>query len=144
MYDRYMYFQQSGSRYVVRIVRGEEVMSTLTQFLNDQSIKAASVSGIGAASRVKLRYYDEDLKDYQSKEFKGRLEIASLLGNISLLEGKIWPHLHIVLADTKYQCFGGHLEEAVISATCEIVLDPIQGELTRAPDEETGLHLLDL
>ena len=42
---------------------------------------------------------------------------------------------------SKAMFFGGHLNEAFVSATCEMVVLPMAGQVERAFDEETGLNL---
>ena len=47
----------------------------------------------------------------------------------------------VVVADEAGHVFGGHLNEAVISGTGELVLTRIAGEVDRCFDEEIGLNL---
>jgi uncharacterized protein len=143
-YTLHMESHQVGNSYLLRIARGEEIVESVTQFLKEKNIRSGSLSGIGAASDVTLRYYSLEDKKYHSKEFSGEFEIASLNGNISILDGEIWPHIHIVLSDTDYHCFGGHLEKAIVGVTCEIVISPLEGEVVRTFDKETGLKLWSL
>ncbi|PIQ76964.1 DNA-binding protein [Candidatus Peregrinibacteria bacterium CG10_big_fil_rev_8_21_14_0_10_49_24] len=139
-----MQSSQVGCRHLIRIQRGEEIVSSLTAYLREKSIRCGAISGIGAASRVTLRYYDMQTKEYVGKKFEGEFEIASMTGNISVTNGVIRPHVHIVLGDTEYRCFGGHLESAIVCVTCEVIVSEIDKELPRSLDKETGLQLWDL
>ncbi len=133
-----------GDVFVMRFFKGEEIIKEMTDFLNRNKIMLASFSGIGAASSAILGFYSLKDKKYSWKEFTGEYEIISITGNVSLLDGKPFVHAHIMICDSKHNCFGGHLKEAVMGATAEIVLKPIKGKIERKLDEEIGLNLLDL
>ncbi len=45
------------------------------------------------------------------------MEITSLVGNISQMNGEVYLHIHINLANEENKVFGGHLTSAIISAT---------------------------
>ncbi len=47
----------------------------------------------------------------------------------------------IIARMDKGEVFGGHLNKAVVSATCEMVIDVIDGCVDRKYDEETGLNV---
>jgi predicted DNA-binding protein with PD1-like motif len=135
-----MDFKRFGNKIVMRIDRGEEVVQTITKFCKEQSITLASVSGLGAAGKVKVGLFDVEKKEYFSKVFEGDFEITNLTGNISTMNEEIYTHLHITIADHELHAFGGHLNEAVICATCEIVIDIIDGMVDREFNEEVGLN----
>lgn len=116
----------------------------IQKYILERGISAGTIQGIGAVDRVVLQYYSLEKKEYFSKEFEGEYEIASLLGNISLMDGKPRAHLHIVIGDTEYRAFAGHLESAQVGITCEIVLDETSTEINRGLDPETGLKVWDL
>lgn len=74
-------------------------------------------------------------------EFKGCFEIVSLTGTVNTKGGKYYSHLHISAGDESGRVFGGHLNEAHISATAEVVIRIINGEVDRFYDDATGLNL---
>ncbi len=132
------------SRFFLRIDRGEEIVGTLTAFLDAERIAGGAISGIGAVEKATLQYYDIAAKQYYSRDFAEAMEIVSLLGNVSLKDGKPWPHLHVILSDTNFQCFGGHLASAIVGVTCELIIDQSDVAIERSLDEETGLKLWSL
>ncbi|SKC48437.1 PPC domain-containing DNA-binding protein [Maledivibacter halophilus] len=135
-----MNFKRFGNKIVMRIDRGEEVVKTISKFCEDQKIKLGSITGLGAAGRVKMGLFDVEKKEYFSKEFVGDYEITNITGNISTMNGETYLHLHGTIADHELKAFGGHLNEAVICATCELVIDVIDGMVDREFNEEVGLN----
>jgi predicted DNA-binding protein with PD1-like motif len=129
--------------YLVRLDKGDEVLAVLTEFCDKENIKSGSITGIGAASKVKLGVYDPGLSKYNEREYNGHLEIASLTGNITKLEtGNPKLHLHAVIAGEDFVAQAGHLISAEISITGEIVLNTYPEKIERKKDEETGLMLI--
>ncbi|MBP2032870.1 putative DNA-binding protein with PD1-like motif [Clostridium algifaecis] len=81
-----MKFRKSGCNYIVKLDKGDEVITELTKFCENKNIRAAYFTAIGAASKVKLGYFDPVTKVYDSKDIVENLEITSLIGNIGRLE----------------------------------------------------------
>ncbi len=133
-----------GDHWIVRIDKGEEIVATLEQFCRDKDIRLGTVSGIGAADHATIGLFKTRTKEYVRKEVTGDHEITSLTGNISRMEGEVYLHLHISLSDANYHTFGGHLNSAVVSATCEVVVRALDGEVEREFSEEIGLNLYKL
>ena len=122
-----MEYRRFGNKIVVRLDRGEEVCAKLLELAEREDIKLASVSGIGASNDVTLA------TDY---------EIGSVTGNLSRQGDKPYLHLHAVIGSPVMgECHAGHLNAATISATCELMIDVIDGEVNREFSEETGLNL---
>ena len=63
------------------------------------------------------------------------------MGNVSTMDGETYLHLHINLSDDEYKTYGGHLDSARISATGEIIIGTVEGEVNREFDEEIGINL---
>ena len=85
--------------------------------------------------------FETKTKQYHSKEFTGDFEITSLVGNISTMNQEIYLHLHVNLCDKDYNCYGGHLNSALISGTFEGVVEMIDGKIDRKFDQNVGLNL---
>ncbi|MDP7069657.1 MAG: DNA-binding protein [Candidatus Peribacteraceae bacterium] len=139
-----MQSRQEQSVHMLRFARGEKIVETLTTYLQENDIKAAWIQAIGAADHIKISVYNVDKKAYDTRELSGEYEILSIKGDASVKDGEIWPHLHIVLGGADYQCVGGHLEEAVVSATCEMIIHTLDTPIERKEDAQTGLKLWDL
>jgi uncharacterized protein len=131
-------FRQFGSRYVMRIDRGEEIVESMKAFLAQSGVLSGSVSGIGAVSEAEVARFVAATKQYVTMKLEGEHEITALNGTIAVLNGKPVLHLHMALADTSFRGFGGHLLSAVVSGTCEVVVEVFEGYLKREFSEKKG------
>jgi len=132
-----------ANTYVLRIDKGEEVVETIKKFCKKEAITLGSISGLGATNNATIGLFDIAKKQYFSRTLSEDLEITALVGNISQKDGEVYLHLHATLADKNQNCFGGHLNSCVISATGEIIITSIEGIVGRKFDEDTGLNLMD-
>ena len=59
------------------------------------------------------------------------------------MDGEFYAHLHMSAGNDKGKVFGGHLNRARISATCEMVITVTDGKVERKFNEDVGLNLFD-
>ncbi|MEN2995178.1 MAG: PPC domain-containing DNA-binding protein [Thermodesulfovibrio sp.] len=124
-----------------RLLKGQEIISEISNFLRENSIKAGLINGIGAVKKAKIGYYDQSEKKYIFHEFNEPMEILSLKGNISIKDGEPFAHIHVVFSKEDFSCIGGHLYEAEVFAF-EFEIIEFEGEsFKREFDQETGLFL---
>ena len=114
---------------------------TIRELCEKEQIRCGAIHGLGAADRVELGLFRTDIKQFVGHTYEGMYEIASLNGNISQMEGKVYLHLHAVIGDEENETRGGHLVEARVSATAEIVITAFEGGADRRFSEEIGLNL---
>ena len=86
--------------------------------------------------------YDVDAKRYDSNTVTGPHEIVSLTGTITEKDGAFYQHLHLSAGNKTCAVVGGHLNRAVVSVTCEMVIRILSGAVDRRPDPETGINLM--
>jgi predicted DNA-binding protein with PD1-like motif len=139
-----MRYKKFVDTYVIRLETGEEVIESLKRFVEKEKIRGAFFSGLGAVNDVSLGYFDFERKEYEKKVFEQDFEVTSLVGDVSFLDEKIIIHTHVTLADKDFKIIGGHLNKATVTATLEIVFNPVEGSLLKKLDPKTGLNLLDL
>ncbi len=137
-----MKYTSSEKGYILRLSKGEKIIETLTQFCEDQNIHSGLFHGIGAVENPELGYYHLDRKEYEFRTIEKMLEIVSLTGNVALVDGEPFLHIHTVVSDNTFQTYGGHLKEGTVGATCEIYLTNFGIDIERKFDESTGLKLL--
>jgi len=132
--------------FMIKLARGERVMETLGAFCEKYSIKSAVFSAIGAVKNTEIGYYNLEKREYFFKKIADEREVASMTGNVAMVDEKPLIHAHAVLSamDETLSCIGAHIKEAEVAVTLEIFLTPFALPMTRAYDEETGLKLLQL
>ncbi len=127
---------------VVRIDKDEEILNTVKNLAQKENIKLATLSAIGAVSDVELGLFKTKQKEYVSNRYQGDFEIISLQGTISQMDQETYIHAHLSIADIDQKCIGGHCNLAVVSATCELVINIIEGEIDRKFSNKIGLNLM--
>lgn len=128
--------------YRIRLLRGEEVLQTLTTFCIEKHIVHASLHAIGAVERARVGYYDVKKRAYSSQVHADVHEVVSMTGNVALVDEKPFLHVHVVLSDTHNHAYGGHLFEAIVAVTFEVELVVYKEPLVRVHDDTMGLKLL--
>lgn len=136
-----MEYRRFGSDIVARMDKGEEILAQIKEIALKENIKAASVTALGATNDFTVGVYKIGEKKYYANTFQGNFEIVSLTGTINTMDGAFYTHLHMSAGNEKGEVFGGHLNRAVISATCEMVITVIDGRVDRFHSEEIGLNL---
>lgn len=136
-----MEYRRFGNTIVARIDRGEEILTALQEIAEAEGIQLASISALGATNDFTVGVYNVDEKQYHANDFRGNFEIVSLTGTVSTMDGRFYAHLHMSAGDEKGQVFGGHLNRAVVSAVCEMVITVIDGTVDRSFSPEIGLNL---
>ena len=128
--------------FAVILVTGDEVMASLKDFVTREKITAAQISAIGALSDVVLEYFDWEKKDYLKIPLREQVEVASLLGDVAEADGKPAIHLHIVVGRRDGSAMAGHLGEAHVRPTLEVILTESPAHLRKRHDPESGLALI--
>ena len=137
-----MEYGRFGDTVFLRIDRGEEIIETVRSVAEREHIRLASVEALGATDDFTVGVYDVDEKRYHSKTFTGPHEIVSLVGTITEKDGAFYQHLHMSAGNRDCEVFGGHLNRAVVSATCEMVIRISDGVVERRTDPEIGINLM--
>lgn len=138
-----MEYRVFGETIVLRLEKGEEVIESIKNLCEKEDIKAGSISGLGASNYVVVGLFKVEEKKYYSNTFEEDFEITNLTGNISRMNDEVYLHIHGTFANVEGKCIGGHLNKAVISATSEIIITKINGDIGRKFSEEIGLNLIE-
>lgn len=127
---------------VLRLDPGDEVLDRVAEVCRRENIRLGTVTGLGAVDEATVGLYEVATRTYHATELSGEYEIAALTGNVTRMGDEAYLHLHAVLAGAGGVCCGGHLTRAQISATGEVFIHVLQGEIGRARSEDTGLNIL--
>jgi len=139
-----MQYKRFATTYVIRLERGDEIVDRLRVFVEKEEITGGFFYGLGAVKNVSLGYFDVGKKEYKEKFFEQEFELTSMVGNVFFSGDKIIVHAHVTLAGEDFKVVAGHLNKATVTATIEIVFNPIEGKLSKKTDPITGLNLMDL
>jgi uncharacterized protein len=129
--------------YVLVLETGEEVLSSLQAFAEAQKIHTAQLTAIGAFSDVILKYFDWDKKQYRDVPVREQVEVASLNGDIAQApSGGPALHVHLVVGKRDGTAMAGHLGEAHVRPTLEVIVTESPAHLRKVKDPESGLALI--
>jgi len=130
-------------QYAVIFYQGDEAFSGLLEFAEKYHVTSAHFTAIGALSRATLGWFDPQLKMYKKIPINGQHEVIGMSGDIALYQGKPVVHTHMVVANPDGTTRAGHVLEAYVSPTLEVMVtvDPIA--MHKRFDPETDLTLID-
>ena len=123
---------------------GDEAMSQLAMFAREHALAGTRMTGIGAFSDVVLGYFRWERKEYERIHVAEQVEVLSLVGDIALGEGGPVVHAHVVVGRANGVAMGGHLLEAHVRPTLELMLTESPRGLVRRYDPASGLPLIAL
>ena len=136
-----MDYRRFGNDLVIRIDKGEEIIEKMLEVCKKENIKLANVNALGAVGEFEVGLFKTEEKKYYSSIHKGDFEIVSLTGSITTKNGELYHHIHMSAGDSENKVYGGHLNYAKVSATCEMFIHVIEGTVERKFNDEIGLNL---
>ena len=136
-----MDYRRFNNTIIARIDKGEEILNSIKEIALKENIKLANINALGATNDFTVGVFKTEEKKYYSNNFHGDFEIVSLTGTINTMNDEFYTHIHMSAGDSEGKVFGGHLNKAIVSATCEMVINIIDGYVDRYPDKEIGLNL---
>lgn len=128
--------------FAVVLDEGDEPLACLTAVARENGLTASRFTGLGAFSSVVLGFFDPQKKDYERLHFDEQLEVLSLVGDVTRKDGEVGLHAHVTLGRRDGRAVGGHLLEARVRPTLEVIVTESPGHLQRRIDPKTGLPLI--
>jgi uncharacterized protein len=135
----------SPKTFILVFETGDELADGLLQFAKEQKLSAASFKAVGALSSVRLGWLNWENKKYEpSVTLDEQVELLSLIGDVALKDGEPLVHAHAVIGRKDGTAHGGHLLQARIRPTCELVLTESPAHLQKFMDPDAGIALIRL
>lgn len=142
---KYKLISTSGKikTYLIVLYRGDDILSGMTEFAEKLNIRFAHFSGVGAISSGRLGSYDRGREMYHIIPIKGQAEITSFIGNIAVYNGKPVVHVHMSVSQSDGTMRGGHLFNAIVWPTLEIMVTVEPTPVYKKKENDTGFVLTD-
>ncbi len=136
----------SSEVYAIIFDTGDELVQGLTEFAKQQKLDASHFTAIGGFSRATLGYFDVNSRKYKTIPVDEQTEVLTLAGDVAIDKDKGEPkvHAHVVLGKVDGSTIGGHVMEAEVRPTLEVLLEESPEQLRRVHDPETGLALISI
>jgi len=130
-------------QYAVIFYQGDEAFSGLLEFAEEYHVTSAHFTAIGALSGATLGWFDPQRKMYKKIPINGQHEVIGMSGDIALYQGKPVVHTHMVVGTSDGTTRAGHVLDAYVSPTLEVMVtvDPVAMQKRFEP--ETDLTLID-
>lgn len=129
--------------YAVIFRTGDEAYSGLYEFARQYHVTAAHFTAIGALSGARIAWFDPTRKMYRQNTLHQQIEVLSMVGDIALSNGKPAVHTHMVVGLPDGTTRGGHVLEADVRPTLEVMVTVEPKAMRRMPDPVTDLTLID-
>lgn len=130
-------------QYVVIFYQGDEAFSGLLEFAKEQQVTSAHFTAVGAINGATLGYFDPKRKMYKKISINGQHEVIGMSGDVALYRGNPVVHTHMVVGNADGTTRGGHVLEAFVSPTLEVMVTEDPVIMQKRFDPATDLTLID-
>lgn len=117
-----------GRIHLLSLETGSDLFETVSAYVLENDIRAATVAFIGAVRRAQLSWWDQDEEKYRGFTVDEPMEVVSGLGSISEFDNKPFVHIHLTLADREGRVRGGHVEPGTEVYAMELTIQELVGE----------------
>lgn len=136
--------ERTARRFVLVGHTGDDALERLTEFARSEQIVSAQFSGVGGFERAVLAYYNMESKAYEQIPVDEQVEVLSINGNIARYKGDPRIHAHCVVGHRDGRTTGGHLLQAIVRPTLELMLEELADAIERKDNAEAGIPLIEL
>jgi len=116
----------------------QELLGAIVHYCREHNVTSGVVIAIiGSLERARLNFLMSLPGKYEGIDYPGPLEIVCAQGSVALKGDSLIVHIHIQLSGQEL-CRGGHLAEATVFSTAEVVIGELDYQLYRELDDYTG------
>ena len=144
MKSKLLNWEYGPRTFAIVFEQDDEMIAGLKEFAKQQQLTASHFTAIGAFSQVTLAYFQRENIQYKNIPVHEQVEVLSLVGNIAMKNDDYKVHAHVVLGRSDASTLGGHIQDAKVWPTLEVMLIEEPVYIRRTVDETTGLALIDL
>lgn len=120
---------------------GDDVVAGIRDLAQNEQLKSASFTAIGALRKVSLGFFDRNSKRYHTY-IVPQCELLNLTGNVTK-KGDIYVvHAHATVSLPRGETKGGHLFLTEVWPTVELFLHEYEVDIERKLDPDTNLSLI--
>jgi uncharacterized protein len=130
-------------QYAVIFYQGDEALSGLLEFAEKYRVTSAHFTAIGALNGATVGWFDPQRKMYKKIPIHGQHEVIGMSGDIALYQGKPVVHTHMVVGSPDGRTQGGHVLEAYVAPTLEVMVTEDPVTMQKRFDPATDLTLID-
>ena len=134
---------EQAKQYAVIFGKGDEAFSGLQEFAEKYHVTSAHFTAIGAVNGATVAWFDPKRKMYKKIPLEGQFEVISMVGDIALYQGKPIVHTHMVVGAADGTTRGGHVLDANVAPTLEVMVIVDATAMHKRLDPETDLTLID-
>jgi uncharacterized protein len=134
---------EATKQYAVIFYQGDEAFSGLLAFAEKYHVTSGHFTAIGAVSGATVAWFDPQRKMYKKIPVVGQHEVIGMSGDIALYRDKPVVHTHMLVGNPDGTTVGGHVLEAYVSPTLEVMVTVDPKAMQKRFDPETDLTLID-
>jgi len=107
-----------------------------------EKFRTAKVEAIGGVNELRVAYFNSRAKKYEEHEYHEFLEVACLIGNITLKDEEPFLHLHGTFGRRDMSAICGHVVSGKVFPLLEAVFTPTTNQALRRFEEKVGLNTI--
>ncbi len=131
----------SGANIIVcKIEKGEQVLPALEKAIKRYAVKSGTVLwAVGMIEKAEIGYFQGP--NYKKDSYRERMEVVSFHGSITENEPRL--HIHIALANSNHEVFGGHFFSGEANPLLEVQIQKLDLiTMRREKNMQSGLKEL--